>query len=103
MTRWPLVSAAVAVGFLAGAIAFPAAQERISDITIKHIDPDLASRPFPLLDARGSNTIEVGGVYEVYFTGAIYVPSLGPRQKLFIGVASVSPEGYYRVVFGDDV
>jgi hypothetical protein len=104
MKNWTWLGASVVIGFIAGAVAFPFAQERASDtISIRHIEPDPSSRPFPLLDARGGSTIEVGGVYEIYFNGSVYVPGLGPRQKLFISTEAIAPDGWLRVIFGDEV
>jgi hypothetical protein len=99
------VSAAVAAGFLAGAVAFPVAQERVSDVTIRHIELDGGSRPLPVLNPLPAQSAAMhdGGVYEVYFNNPLYVPGLGPRQKLFITVVSIAPDGWYSVVFGDEV
>ena len=103
MTRWALASAAVVVGFLAGAVAFPRAQEHVTD-TIS-LRPEADSKPFPLINPLPPPTaaIRPGGVYEVYFNGSLDVPGLGPRQKLFIQVSGISADGWYTVVFGDEV
>jgi hypothetical protein len=106
MIRWSVVSAAVVVGFLAGAVVFPRAQERISEsVSVRHIDPDAGSRPLPLLSPGPSPhaVLHDGGVYEIYFNGPVYVPGLGPRQKLFVLILSTSVDGWYKVGFGDTI
>ena len=103
MTRWPVISAAIAAGFLAGAVAFPRAQQSRSDnVVVTKIEPGALTEPLPVLSARRP-PIQVGGVYEIYFNNLVYVPGLGPRPKLFVQVSSMSADGWYDVTFGDEV
>lgn len=102
MTRWPVISAAVAAGFVAGAFAFPQAQQRSDSVVVTKIEPGALTEPLPVLNLRRP-PIETGGVYEVYFNGLVYVPGLGARPKLFVQVSSISADGWYDVTFGDAV
>jgi hypothetical protein len=87
---------------VACAVSLARAQGRAGDsVTISHIEPDSSSRPFPVLSSVG--TIQPAGLYEIYFNGGVYVPGLGPREKLFVLVESMSPDGWIHVQYGDEI
>jgi hypothetical protein len=105
--RWSWLAASVVLlGIIGVSVAFAHAQPRSgenSNVTIVRVEPDALSRPFPVASAGGMSAIKMDGVYEIYFNGTVFVPGLGPRQKLFVHVTGFGPDGWITVVFGDGI
>jgi hypothetical protein len=105
--RWSWIAAGVTLaGFVAVSAVMARAQSRgseMSDVTIRRIEVEPGSRPLPVQPIFVQSTLERGGLYEIYFNGNIDMPVLGARHKLFVHVVDVSPDGWVRVAYGDNV
>jgi hypothetical protein len=71
------------------------------DVSIRRVDPNAVTEPFPVIASTGP--IQKGGLYELSFTSPMYVPGLGNRQRLFVEVRQIIRDGWLQVEYGDTI